>query len=504
MGEQLDRLKQRLSDVTDLEHANSVLSWDESVYMPPGGTAARASQMATLARLSHDMFTHEETGRLLAAAASELNGAGPETDDASLIRVSQRDYDLAKRVPSSLVAEISQHGAIAYEAWKRAREENDYAAFAPYLEKTIELSRRVADHLGYEDQPYDALLDYFEPGMKTTDVQATFADLKDALVPLVRQIAERTDTVDDSVLYGSFPVSEQEAFSRQIAAAVGYDFERGRLDETVHPFETSFSRNDVRITTRYEPGFVTSALFSTLHEAGHGMYEQGVDEALEGTPLGSGTSLGVHESQSRLWENVVGRSRGFWTRFYPDLQALFPEQLGNVPLETFYRAINKVQPSLVRVEADEVTYNLHIMLRLEMELALLSGELSVADAPAVWDDKMEEYLGVRPPTDALGILQDVHWAHGMMGYFPTYTLGNILSAQLYDKAIAERPTIPDEIARGEFSGLRGWLTEKLYRHGRKYQPPELIQRVTGEPLQTKSYLAYLRRKFGEIYDLPTT
>jgi carboxypeptidase Taq len=389
---------------------------------------------------------------------------------------------------------------LANSVWVKAREDNDFASFAPYLEKTIDLSRQLAEHLGYQDQIYDALLDQFEPGVKTAQVRQIFEDLKQDLVPLVHAIAERADRVDDRVLHQPFDEAKQEAFGKMLSQRFGYDFSRGRQDRTVHPFEITFSVNDVRITTRFERDFLSPALFGTLHESGHAMYEQGVSQDLDGTLLARGTSLGVHESQSRLWENVVGRGRDCWQHFYPMLQETFPEQFGTVELDAFYRAINRVSPSLVRVEADEVTYNLHIMLRFEMEIDLLEGAYPVDEAPTIWNQKMESYLGICPPTDTLGILQDVHWT-STMGYFPTYSLGTILSLQLFDTAVRARPEIPSEMAHGSFDALRGWLAENIYRHGRKFEPNELIPRATGEPPQSRSYIAYLKRKYGEIYGI---
>jgi carboxypeptidase Taq len=498
MGEHLERLKLRLADIHNLNRATSVLSWDQHTYMPPGGAPARGEQMATLARLAHELFIADETGELLQTAAEEVKDFSYDSDEASLVRVARRDYEDARKIPPSLVAEFRRHNALANPIWARAREENDFASFAPCMEKTIELCRQLAGHLGYEDQLYDALLDQFEPGMKTSQVRQIFDDLKQDLVPLVHGIAEHADEVDDRILHQPFDEVKQEAFGKMLSQRFGYDFSRGRQDRTVHPFETSFSVNDVRITTRFEPGFLSPALFGTLHETGHAMYEQGVSQDLDGTLLARGTSLGVHESQSRLWENVVGRGRACWQHFFPFLQATFAEQFGNVDLDTFYRAINRVSPSFIRVEADEVTYNLHIMLRFEMEIDLLEGAYPVSEAPAVWNQKMQSYLGICPPTDTLGILQDIHWT-GPMGYFPTYSLGTILSLQLYDTAIRQRPEIPDDIAQGSFEALRGWLTDNIYRHGRKFEPNELVQRATGEPLQSKSYVAYLKRKYGEIY-----
>ncbi|MGH2442117.1 MAG: carboxypeptidase M32 [Chloroflexota bacterium] len=501
MGKTFEALKERLTDVTRLSQSAAVLAWDQATYMPAAGAPARGQHLSIVERLAHDIFISEDTDRLLARSAEELNGTSRESDEASLIRVSRRRYDLQKRIPTALVGEIASHGALGYAAWIEAKRKNDFALFAPYLQKGIEYSRRLADLLGYEDQPYDALLDRFEPGMKTAQVQEIFAGLKQELVPLVRAIAQRVDTIDEAVLHQPFDEAGQERFGSVAAGAIGYDFSHGRQDRTAHPFETSFSRNDVRITTAFRADYLPSALFSTLHEAGHGMYEQGVAESLEGTPLAGGASLGVHESQSRLWENIVGRGYPFWSHFYPQLQAIFPEQLAGTDLEAFYRAINRVEPGYIRIDSDEVTYNLHIMLRLEMELALLSGELTVADAPEAWNTKMESYLGIRPATDTLGILQDVHWSEGMFGYFPTYSLGNLLSVQLFDAAVRDVPEIPDQLAAGSFQPLREWMTDKVYRHGAKFEPNELIETATGEPLQYRSYIKYLKGKFGAIYDL---
>jgi carboxypeptidase Taq len=501
MGEQFEHLKQRLHDIANVHAALSLLEWDQQTHMPPGGAAARAEQSATLSRLEHDLFVSDGTGELLQAAADEVKDYPTDSEEFNLVRVTQRDYDQQRKIPPALITEMARHGSAAYHAWVQARASNDFGAFAPFLEKTVDLSRQVAGHLGYEDQLYDALLDQFEPGMKTAHVQAMFTEVREQLVPLVRAIAEQGQPIDDSFMHGTFDAARQAELSTLTATAVGYDFSRGRIDTTAHPFEISFSRNDVRITTNYVPDYFPAAFFSTLHESGHGMYEQGIGENLEGTLLCAGTSLGVHESQSRLWENVVGRSRLFWQHFYPRVQRIFPDQFGAIDSEQFYRAINRVEPSLIRIDADEVTYNLHIMLRLEMELALLSGDLSVADAPAAWNDKMDAYLGLRPPTNALGILQDVHWSQGMMGYFSTYSLGNFLSVQFYEAAVRAHPEIPDEIGRGQFDTLRGWLTENIYRYGRTFDPNDLVIRATGEPMQSRSYMAYLQTKFGELYGL---
>jgi carboxypeptidase Taq len=501
MTTKLEQLKAKLAEVTDLGAVGSLMGWDQQTYMPPGGSAARARQSGTMAKLVHEMRTSAALGDLLKAAEDENSGLDYDDDDAAYLRMARRDYDQQTKVPADLMAEFARTTAEAHEVWAKARQQNDFPAFAPMLEKIVGLVMRIADHLGYDEHRYDAMLDMFEPGMKMAEVRAIFDDLKVELVPLVQQVLERTDTVTDEMLHGDFDPAAQREFGEMIARALGYDFERGRQDEAVHPFTTSFSRDDVRITTRFDPAWLSPALFATIHEAGHAMYEQGYPERFEGNILCAHASLGLHESQSRLWENVVGRSRGFWKHYYPRLQQTFPDQFAIVDLDAFYRAINKVSASFIRVESDELTYNLHIMVRFEIELALLSGDLKVADAAAAWNDKFEEMLGVRPPDDANGILQDVHWSGGSIGYFPTYSLGNLLSAQLYEKAVEAHPEIPAQTEQGEFGALLGWMREHIHAQARKYLPAELVERATGEPIQTRSYMKYLKAKYGEIYEL---
>jgi carboxypeptidase Taq len=462
---------------------------------------SRARQLGALRKLIHQIFTADETGKQIEDAAKALNGAPFDSLDASLVRVSRRDYEREKKLPEDLAVALTREAALAHEVWVKARAENNFKHFAPALKKMIELKQQAAECYGYTDHIYDALLDEYEPGLKTADVAAMFRELRQDLVPLVAAIRERVNSVDDSVLHQDFDEGKQQEFAEMVIRKYGYDFNRGRQDRAVHPFCTSFSRDDVRITTRFDPKWLNPAFFGTLHEAGHGMYEQGVAEELEGTLLCGGTSLGVHESQSRLWENIVGRSKPFWTHFFPQLQSYFPKQLGNVDLETFYRAINRVEPSFIRVEADEATYNLHIMLRFELETDLLAGTLKVDELPDAWNEKFQGYLGLVPETDSLGVLQDIHWSAGLIGYFPTYSIGNLLSVQLYDKAVEQHPAIPAEIGRGEFSTLLNWMRENVHKHGRKYEPQDLVKRATGEPLQSRSYVRYLKAKFGEIYGL---
>ncbi len=495
-------LKQRLECVTDLGGAQAVLGWDQETYMPSGGVEARSHQLATLARLGHELFTDPEVGDLLARAAEETVDLDADSDDARLLSVVRRDYDRATRLPADLVAALTRVSAQAQHAWKDARQRSQFNLFAPHLEEILLLVREKADAFGYDDGGcrYDALLDEYEPDMKTAEVATIFTDLRKELVPIVHAIGGRPSP-NAAILRQTFNEQAQWDFGLSVIGDFGYDFTRGRQDRSAHPFSTSFSVNDCRITTRVQPDYLPSCLFGTLHEAGHAMYEQGVDPALERTVLASGTSLGIHESQSRLWENLVGRSRGFWQHYFAPLQSAFPQHLATVELETFYRAINRVEPSLIRVEADEVTYNLHIMLRFELERALLDGELAVEDLPAEWNERSEAYLGLRPGSDAEGALQDIHWSFGAIGYFPTYALGNLISTQLWQAAKADLGDLDEQIAQGSFGELRGWLRDKIHRHGRKLTATELLQRATGEGLRADSWLAYVRSKFGEIYDL---
>ena len=495
-------LKHRLAEIYDLNAAGSVLTWDEATYMPSGGAAARGRQVAILRRLAHERFTDPALGKLLDRLQQSSDNLS--ADDASLIRVARRDYEKAIRIPAEYVARANAHGSASYNAWCRARPANDFAAMIPFLQKTLELSREYASFFAPYAHIADPMIDDADEGLTTTTIQRVFTELRHALVPMVRAISERPP-VDDACLDRSFDEAPQLDFGLKIATRMGYDLERGRLDKTRHPFCTKFASGDVRITTRVRENDIRDALFSTLHEAGHAMYEQGVNAAYEGTPLGSGVSSGVHESQSRLWENVVARSRPFWEHHYPPLQRLFADQLGSVPLDIFYRAINKVEPSLIRTDADEVTYNLHIMLRFDLELELLEGRLRVAGLPEAWRAGMEADLGIAPPDDREGCLQDVHWYAGNIGgAFQSYTIGNILSAQFFAAATAAHPEISSEIANGQFGTLHGWLTNNIYALGRALRPDEIVARSTGSSMTMAPYLAYLRKKYGKLYQLPTS
>ena len=495
----LAQLRAQLAPVTDLQAAGAVLHWDQATYMPAGGAAARGRQLATLSQVAHEKATAPALGQLLEQLRPLERELPPDSTDAALIRVARRDYERAIKVPGELVAEISRHTSATYEAWTRARPANDFAAVQSLLEKTLTLSRRLANCFPGYAHLADPLIDYADEGVTVAVLRPLFAELRRELVPLAEAITARPVS-DDACLRQPFPEPAQRAFGEDVIRAFGFDFERGRQDKTHHPFMISFSTGDVRITTRYKEADLGEGLFSTLHEAGHALYEQGIAATLEGTPLAGGASAGVHESQSRLWENVVGRSRGFWHHFYPRLQSVFPAQLGRVDLATFVRAINKVERSLIRTDADEVTYNLHVMIRFDLELALLTGELAVRDLPAAWRERYRADLGVTPPDDRDGVLQDVHWFHGLIGgAFQCYTLGNILSAQFFEAACRAQPAIPPEIEAGRFGLLHDWLRQHVYRHGATFTPPELVRRATGQPLRVEPYRRYLRQKFGELY-----
>ena len=495
----LEQLKERLAVVSYLNGTSSLLGWDQQTYMPPRGAAARAEQLATLGRLAHEALISDEIGELLESASAELTSNSSDSDESCLVRVVRRDYEKARKIPAALVAEIARATSLGMEVWVQARKDSNFASFQPALQRILDLQRDLARCLGFEESLYDALLDQYEPGMKKSELVRIFSELKAGLVPLVQSISERLDRVDNGVLRKNYPEAAQWEFSLEAARRLGYDFQRGRQDKSVHPFTTSFSVNDVRITTRVDEQFLPTALFGTLHECGHALYEQGVSQNLERSPLASGASLGVHESQSRLWENLVGRSRGFWKFFLPRLKQAFSQNLQDVSLESFYRSINRVEPSLIRVEADEVTYNLHILLRFELESDLVESRLALADLPEAWNAGMKASLGVVPQNDAEGVLQDVHWSNGLIGYFPTYSLGNLLSVQLFEKTQAAIPTLAAQIENGDFAALLDWLRTNVHQHGRKFLPSQLIQLATGKSLRAAPYLRYLQQKYSEIY-----
>ncbi len=497
----LETLQQKLKEISDLNSAAALLSWDQQCYMPPGAAESRAEQLTTLSKLIHEKSTSDEIGSLIDKASSENSGAEYHSLEASLIRVAKRDYDLAVKVPTELVAEETKTTTLAHEEWVKARKENNYNHFRPWLEKIVDIERRIAECRGYKDQIYDALLDPYEPGMTSAEVETIFNQVRNDLVQLVKEIKASSVKVDDSILYRKYDVVKQNDICNDVVSKIGYDFSTGRQDKAAHPFCTSFATTDVRITTRFNENSLLGSVMSSMHEAGHAMYEQGFPPEFNGTPLRGGCSLGFHESQSRMWENQVGRGKPFINWYFSKLQSTFPESLGDVNAEQFYLAVNKVEPSLIRTESDEVTYNLHIMLRFELEKEMVAGRIDYANLPEIWNEKMREYLGVVPDSDANGVLQDVHWSAGILGYFPTYALGNLIAAQLWKKVNEEIPDLQDQFGRGQFDSLLEWLRKNVHIHGCKYYPSELIKMITGSAIDPNIYRDYLRGKFSEIYQL---
>jgi len=497
----LEKLKEKLREVKRLGESAGVLHWDMQCIMPPGGAQARSEQLSILSRTIHEKFTSDEIGKLIEEAAKEVEGLPYEHEDVALVRVAKRNYDREIKVPSSLVAEEAHTTSLAHEIWVNARKHNDYPSFRPWLEKIVDIERQIAEHRGYREQAYDALMDPYEPGTTTSEVEMIFEELKPGLVQLVRAIRESGVEIDDSILKRKYDIKKQEEVTLDIVKRLGYDFHRGRQDRAPHPFCTTLGAGDIRITTRFDENFLSGSVFASMHEAGHALYEQGLPEKYDGSLLFEACSLGFHESQSRLWENQVGRSKEFIEFYFPFLKEKFPESLGDVSVEQFYKAANKVTPSFIRVEADEVTYNLHIMLRFELEKEMIAGKIDFKELPEIWNAKMKEYLGIEPPNDTEGVLQDVHWSGGSIGYFPTYTLGNLIAAQLWSKIKSEIPEIREQIRKGQFAPLLEWLRRNVHAHANIYFPKELIRKITGEGISTKPLLSYLHEKFDSIYGL---
>ncbi len=499
MPEKLTQLRRRLAEITDVASTAELLEWDQQTMMPANGASARAEAIATVHRIHHELFVSDDTGALLDQAAVELDGTAPDDDDARLVAVTRRRWDKARRVPNELAADLARASSVGHHAWVKARAENDFASFVPYLEHNLELARRYVDCFDDFEQAYDVLLDDYEPGMKTAEVARLFAELKSELVPLIALVTEHS--VDASSLHGDFPIERQRRLVDEVVSLMGFDRQGWRIDDAVHPFATSFSSRDVRITTRWDDSFYASALFSAMHECGHGLYEAGIADSLQRTPLGHADSLGMHESQSRMWENMVGRGKAFSRVLAP----MISEVLGTpADADTLYHAVNRVEPSNIRVEADEATYGLHVILRFELEQELIEGRLPVGDLPEAWNARMKEYLGVDVPSDALGVLQDVHWAAGLIGYFPTYALGNLIAGQLWRQAHEDVHDLDALIAAGELSPLREWLREHVHRHGSKFSTDELLKRIVGAPIEVGPFVSYLRQKLGDVYGIELT
>jgi carboxypeptidase Taq len=509
MSEHLEQLKDRMGQLADLGHLASLAHWDQQTMMPPRGGAGRADSLATLERLSHEVLVDDETGRLLDGAAAEMNGADPSSDDACLVRLVRRQWEKARRVPTELAAELVRAASVGQEAWVAAREASDYSLFAPYLERNIELARRYVDcHAGADgyECAYDVLLDDYEPQMKTSSVAELFGELKGELVPLIARLTSAAETVDATPLDGRFSIEAQRSLVEEAVGLMGFDRSAWRLDDAVHPFAVRIGSGDVRITTRWEETYFPAGLYGAMHECGHGLYEAGIPPALARSSLGMGESLGMHESQSRLWENMVGRGRSFCGVLAPRIAELLGGSLAGLEADALFRAVNRVRPSYIRVESDEATYALHIVLRFELEQQLIDGTLTTRDLPAAWNGRFEEFFGIEVKNDADGVLQDVHWSAGLIGYFPTYALGNLIAGQLWERAHIDLPDLDDQIAAGELAPLREWLGDRVHRHGAKFTTSELLQRELGGPISVGPFLSYLKDKLSEVYrlDLRTT
>lgn len=495
----IQRLRERTAQLSDLSHVALLLEWDQQTMMPKQGGAERAEERATIERLRHELFVSPETGELLDAAAASLDGADPDSDEARLVRVTARRRDKAVRVPTELTAEIARAGSLGQEAWIKARADSNFSEFAPYLERNFELARRYVECFEGYESPYDVVLDDFEPGMKASLLTALFAELKAELVPMIATLAEHADRVDESVVHGRFPVDRQRQLVAEVVEQMGFDRSGWRMDDAVHPFATSFGNRDVRITTRWDETNLVSALYAGMHECGHGLYEAGIADSLQRTPLGQIESLSMHESQSRMWENMVGRGRPFCGVLAPRIAELFADAVPKLDPDAFYRAVNRVTPSFIRVEADEATYGLHVILRFELEQQLIEGTLPIKDLPEAWNARFKEYLGLDVEDDALGVLQDVHWSFGAIGYFPTYSLGNLVAGQLWERAHTDVAGLDDQLARGELGELREWLREHIHRHGSKFSTTELLERVIGGPIAVGPFVSYLKRKLSDVY-----
>ena len=505
-----DDLTAHIAEYHDLLCILNTLKWDMRTMMPAGGAGGRGKQLATLTKLAKSIFVSDETARLLDEAENEIADADADSYQARALKQTRDAYEIQRRIPADLVGRMAALGAESEAVWARAKDENNFASFKPYLAQMLALNIELAEAIGYEDHPFDALILQFEPGMTAARLGRIFAELKTGILPLVERIVAADAPLPVDLWEAEYDPAAQNRLCQEMAALIGFDFKRGRLDIAPHPFEISFTRADVRITTRYDANYLPMSLFATLHEAGHGLYEQNIAPELTRTALTAdflgqyavgGASFGAHEFSSRLWENQIGRSREFWHLHFSRLKALFPRQMAAADAELFYRAVNRVRPSLIRVEADEVTYNLHIMLRTEIEMGLLEGAIAVDDLPEIWKAKMEEYLGLTPPDDRRGVLQDVHWSFGGFGSFPTYTIGNIMAAQALAAAQAKMPDLAAKLAEGDYQTLLTWLRENIYCHGRAYSTDELLTRISGEGLNTAPLLDYLERKYSDLYGL---
>ncbi|MCH2124296.1 MAG: carboxypeptidase M32 [Pirellulaceae bacterium] len=496
-----EKLCDHAREVSLIQSIQELLEWDERVMLPPAGGSFRAEQVTFLSGQNHQRKTDPRLGEWLQELAKSPLASDPHSIEGATIRQLQREYDKKRKVPQELVEALTRESILGQQSWVEARKNDDFSSFQPALQKIVDLKRQQAHAIGFEDVPYDALLDDFEPDNRTANISQILAELRQALVPLVAEIAQSGRLPNRQIVRRSFPIDKQAAFGQSAAAQIGFDFKRGRLDVTHHPFCSGMGPGDCRITTRYDEHFFPTAFFGILHEAGHGIYEQGLRTEYFGLPPGQFVSLGIHESQSRMWENLVGRSRAFWECFWPQAQTIFPTALGDVTLDDFYFAINDVHASLIRVEADEATYNLHIIIRFELEQALINQDLEVADLPTAWNDKYREYLGIEPPNNADGVLQDIHWGSAAIGYFPTYSLGNLYASQFFEAAIKELGNLEDSFRVGDFASLRDWLNTNIHQVGQCYSAAELVEKVSGSPLTPTPLVNHLQDKYRKLYEL---
>ncbi|MFA6285333.1 MAG: carboxypeptidase M32 [Parcubacteria group bacterium] len=497
----ISELKEKLHDLYHIGSALAVLHWDQEVFMPSKGAALRAATISNLAGILHEKFISKEFAALLKKAKSQLDAGKLDDENSAIVRELWREYERQKKLPVAFVKEMAQICSEGHNVWIKAREKADFKIFLPYLKKIVALKRKEAKLVGYKKSPYDALLDTYEPYSTSEEISMIFEELKNFLVPFLKKIAKAKGKENPDILKGNFTIEQQKRFNEEVAKKIGFDFEAGRMDTSVHPFSTGFHPNDVRITTRFRKDDMFDSFFGVVHETGHALYEQGLSTENFGTPLGESISHGIHESQSRMWENMVARGKNFWKYFFPKLQKQFPKPFAKTKFDDFYHAINNVQSSLIRVEADEVTYSLHIIMRFEIEKELIEGSIEVDDLPKIWNAKMKEYLGVKVPNDAEGVLQDTHWSGGGIGYFPSYALGNLYAAQFYQAAKKDLIDLEKEIAAGEFFHLREWLRKKIHVHGKMYSADSLVREVTGEPLTSQYFIDYLKKKYGEIYKI---
>lgn len=484
-----------LRKIADIQFASGLLNWDQETYMPEKGADTRAQQLSTLSGIAHELSTSNELGELLESLSTDTS---LDAKQQSNIRHSLKSFRDQKKYTTAFVEEMSRTISETFQSWQKAKENNNFQLYAPQLKKLVELKRKEAQLLGFKEHPYDALLDQYEPGATTKELEVLFRDVRDQLVDFVKELASRGQ-VQDGFMYQHFDKDLQWKFGLEILQKMGYDFSSGRQDISTHPFTINFGAQDVRVTTRINENDLNEMIWSCIHEGGHALYEQGIPASEYGLPSGEYLSLGIHESQSRLWENNVGRGLPFWKANYPALQTLFPEQLGKVDLNDFYKAMNIVKPSLIRTSADELTYHFHILIRFEIEKALIEGSVQVDELPAIWNSKYKEYLGIDVPNDASGVLQDIHWSHGSFGYFPTYSLGSFYAAQFYHQAEKEIPFLENELAQGNNLVLLHWLREKIHQYGKIYSASEICERITGEKLNFQYFMDYARKKYLEIY-----